>query len=86
MNVTMHSITWCCRFLANFLSHIQHTYSGITHYGLFPKGTIQWKISMGKAQITDKVFLASYVESRVIPWQFEFESVKYIITANRKLL
>jgi hypothetical protein len=83
MNVTMHSITGCCRFLANFLSHIQHNYSGITtHYGLFPKGTIQWKISTGKAQIRDRDFLASYVESRAIPWQFEFENVKYIMTCS----
>jgi hypothetical protein len=29
---------------------------------------------MGKAQIRDRDFLASYVESRAIPWQFEFEN------------
>lgn len=86
MNVTMHSITGCCRFLANFLSHIKHTYSGFTHYGLFPKGTIQWKISTGKAQIRDRDFLASYVESRAIPWQFEFENVKYIMTCSMDTL
>jgi hypothetical protein len=73
-------------FNANFLSHIKHTYSGITHYGLFPKGTIQWKISMNKAQIRDRDFLASYVESRAIPWQFEFENVKYIMTCSMDTL
>jgi hypothetical protein len=37
---------------------------------------------MGKAQIRDRDFLASYVESRAIPWQFEFENVKYIMTCS----
>ncbi len=54
MNMAMNSITWCCIFFPNFLSHAEHTHSGITHYRKFPKGTIQWKISMGKAQIRDR--------------------------------
>jgi hypothetical protein len=80
------SIRSCCIFLPNFLSHAKHTYSGLTYYGLFPKGTIQCKISMGKAQIRDKYFLASYVESQAIPWQFEFENVTYIITCSMDTL
>ncbi len=52
--MAMNSITSCCIFFPNFLSHAEHTHSGITHYRKFPKGTIQWKISMGKTQIRDR--------------------------------
>ena len=86
MNMAMNSITSCCIFFPNFLSHAEHTHSGITHYRKFPKGTIQWKISMGKAHIRDGDFLASYVESRAIPWQFEFENIKYIMTCSMDTL
>ena len=41
---------------------------------------------MGKALIRDRDFLAPYVESRAIPWQFEFEKVKYKMTCSMDTL
>jgi hypothetical protein len=65
--MAMNSITSCCIFFPNFLSHAEHTHSGITHYRKFPKGTIQWKISMGKAQIRDiEIKIAEPFASRSI--------------------
>ncbi len=78
MSVSMHTITWYNIFLPNFLSHAKDTYSGVTHNGLFPKGTIQWKISMDEAQIRDRDFLASYVKSQ--------ENSKYIMTCSMDTL
>ena len=35
---------------------------------------------MAKAKERDRDFLMSYVESRVIPWEFQFQNVRYTMT------
>ena len=81
MNVSMNTVNSCCRFLLNVFILLQTEHIlGPAHNGLFPIGTVQWKILMGKALIRDRDFLTTYVESWAIPWQFEFEKVKYKMT------
>ncbi len=56
--------------------------SVIRHYSLITKGNIEWDITMAKAKERDRDFLMSYVESRTIPWQFEFMNVRYTRTCT----
>ena len=87
MYVSMNTVNSCCRFLLNIFILLQTGHIlGPAHYGLYRIGTVQWKLSMGKALIRDRDFLAPYVESRAIPWQFEFENVKYIMTCSMDTL
>ena len=87
MNVSMNTVNSCCRFLLNMLILLQtEQILGPTHYRLFPIDTVQWKILIGKALIRDRDFLAPYVESGAISWQFEFEKVKYKMTCSMDTL
>ena len=57
-------------------------YSGVKHYGLVMKDTPNWNRVIHKAKERDSDFLTAYVESRAIPWQFEFQNVKYRKTCS----
>ncbi len=46
------------------------------------KDTPDWNRAIHKAKERDSDFLTEYVESRAIPWQFEFQNVKYIKTCS----
>ena len=46
------------------------------------KDTPEWNRAIHKAKERDSDFLAEYVESRAIPWQFEFQNVKYRKTCS----
>ena len=57
--------------------------SGIKDYGLFTnKSSLDYKKALIKAQERDRDFLTSYVESKIILWQFEFETIKYTMTCS----
>ena len=83
----MQTIHSCCRFVLNVFVLLQTGHIlGPAHYRLYQIGSVRWKLSMGKALIRDRDFLAPYVESRAIPWQFEFEKVKYKMTCSMDTL
>ena len=57
-------------------------YSGVKHYGLVMKDTPEWDRAIHEAKQRDSNFLSEYVERRAIPWQFEFQNVKYRMTCS----
>ena len=57
-------------------------YSGLQHYGLIAKGNVKRESTMTNAKERDRDFLMSYVESRAIPWEFQFQNVMYTMTCT----
>jgi hypothetical protein len=50
------------------------------------KGTPEWNRAIHKAKQRDSNFLSEYVKCRVIPWQFEFQNVKYRMTCSMDMV
>ena len=46
------------------------------------KDTPEWDRAIHEAKQRDSNFLSEYVERRAIPWQFEFQNVKYRMTCS----
>ena len=57
-------------------------YSGLQHYGLIAKGNVEWESAMAKAKERDRDFLMSYIKSTTIPWEFQFQNVRYTMTCT----
>jgi hypothetical protein len=50
---------------------------------LITKGNVKWESPIAKAKERDRDFLMSYVESRAILWEFQFQDVRYTMTCTK---
>ena len=66
-----------CISMINIFDRTNFFHPGVKHYRLVMKDTPDWNRAIHKTKERDSDFLLEYVESRAIPWQFEFQNVKY---------